>query len=83
MLLIQLSAAVCILSTAVAVPNIKRYPQSVDVVEVTDGAGGADVTGVVIEETVVIETEETRRGLMPICPNLNTTMDHGCIRCEQ
>lgn len=88
MLLLQVSAALCIVSTVVAVPKAQPYPQSVDVVEVTDvadGASVADVTGVVIEETVVVETSsgETHHGLKPICPKLNITMDHGCVRCRE
>ncbi len=40
------------------------------------------VEGETFVEFAQIQCENERRGLKPICPHLNKTQDHGCIRCK-
>lgn len=76
MLLLQLSTALCMLSTAFALALPKAEPQVVEVTVVEETTEIELTTDVIIDETVEILTG----GLTPICTNLNT-LNNGCIRC--
>lgn len=57
---------------ALALPNAEPEAQPVEIL----------VEGESLIEFAQIQCENERHGLKPICPHLNTTEDHGCIRCK-
>ena len=57
---------------AVAVPAAKPEPSPVEIV----------VEGETLIEFATIQCGNEKHGLKPICPHLNKTEDHGCIRCR-
>ncbi len=57
---------------AVALPNAEPEPQPVEIV----------VEGETLVEFAQIQCGNEPHGLKPICPHLNSTGNHGCVRCK-
>lgn len=57
---------------AVALPNAEPEPQPVEIV----------VEGETVVEFAQIQCGNEPHGLKPICPHLNSTGNHGCVRCK-
>ena len=83
MLLIRTLGAFALVSSAFAVALPSAEPEPVPVEVVVEGQTMVEFSNVQCETVIDIETTTGKStGLKPICPMLNKTMDHGCIRCQ-
>jgi hypothetical protein len=70
----EVFAAFMLLSSAIAVALPAAEPEAAPVEIIVEGES--------FVEFAEIQCENERHGLKPICPHLNKTADHGCIRCK-
>ncbi len=70
----QVFATLMLVSSAfaLALPNAEPEPQPVEIV----------VEGESFIEFAQIQCENEPHGLKPICRHLNSTGNHGCVRCK-
>jgi hypothetical protein len=70
-------AALMLVSSVVAVAIPEPAPEPIEIV--VDGQGFVEFENVQCQPG---NSEEDFHGLKPICTNLNTTAEKGCIRCR-
>jgi hypothetical protein len=74
-------ATLMVVSSVAAVALPVAEPEPVPVEILVEGQGLIEFAEIQCENTVTV-TKANTHGLEPICPTLNTTRDHGCIRCK-